>query len=119
MFDTKDRVLLAVSGGVDSVVLADLFQQSSFQFGIAHCNFQLRGKDADQDEQLVRELASQAEVDFFSTAFDTGSIAQQQKKGIQEVARDLRYTWLKQLSADQNFDYVATAHHLSCWTSAN
>jgi tRNA(Ile)-lysidine synthase len=113
LFRASERVLLAVSGGVDSMVLMELFRRSPFIFGVAHCNFQLRGEASDGDEQFVEEMAAQIEVPFFSTSFPTTSIAKKEKKGIQEAARDLRYSWLKKTARQEKFDHIATAHHLN------
>lgn len=113
LFQPSERILLAVSGGIDSVCLAHLFQQTDYPFGIAHCNFQLRGEAADQDVIFVKSLAEQYQVSFFETSFDTQKISQESKKGIQETARDLRYEWLEDIRGNNNFDYIATAHHLN------
>lgn len=107
----KRKILLAVSGGSDSMVMCDLFFRTGMEFAIAHCNFQLRGAEADADEALVQSWAKQRQIRFFNTRFDTANIAQQQKTGIQETARNLRYEWLENIRRDQQFDYIATAHH--------
>ena len=89
LFSAKDKLLLAVSGGVDSVVLCELCKQAGFDFAIAHCNFKLRGKDSDRDEQFVKDLAVKYGVAFYSTTFDTITISHQQKKSIEEILKRL------------------------------
>jgi tRNA(Ile)-lysidine synthase len=97
LFQKNDFLLLAVSGGVDSVVLCELCSQSGFHFAIAHCNFQLRGEASIRDENFVKQLAQKYNVEIFTRTFDTTVIAQQQKKSIEEAARDLRYDWFYEL----------------------
>ncbi len=109
----SDKVLLAVSGGMDSVAMCYLFHHSAMEFGIAHCNFQLRGADADGDEAFVRNLAQELGVTFHTIAFDTRSIQQQRKGSIQMIARDLRYEWLEKIRQEHEYGYIATAHHLN------
>ncbi len=115
LFSSKDKLLLAVSGGVDSIVLCELCKQSGFDFAIAHCNFQLRGDDSGRDEQFVKELAAKIGVTFYSKTFDTKTISQQVKKSIEETARDLRYEWFEQLRTSNPsqivYDWILTAHH--------
>lgn len=111
LIKSTDRVLLAVSGGLDSVVMAHLFFRAGFSFGIAHVNFGLRGSDSDADEQLVQELAQAFDVPVYSVQFDTDTIAAQQKKSIQVVARQLRYDWFEQVANDHGYSLIATAHH--------
>ncbi len=113
LFAKGEPVLLAVSGGVDSVVLCHLFQQSDYPFGIAHCNFQLRGEASDGDEAFVKDFARQLEVPFFSTSFDTTGFAEAHKISIQMAARELRYTWLEKIRQEHDFQWIATAHHRS------
>lgn len=110
IFTSSDKVLLAVSGGIDSVVLAALFREANCDFAIAHCNFQLRGDDSEGDEIFVQKLAEKHGVPFFCNRFNTRAYAQ--KKGIstQMAARDLRYAWFEGL-LEEGFDFVATAHH--------
>src|SRR5580765_4688336 len=91
LFHPKDKLLLAVSGGVDSGVLCELCKQSGYDFAIAHCNFQLRGEESERDEKFVRQLAEKYTVHFYVTKFDTTTISKQQKKSVEEAARDLRY----------------------------
>jgi tRNA(Ile)-lysidine synthase len=111
LFDSQHRILLAVSGGMDSVVMASLFAKSGYKFGIAHCNFQLRGEESEADEAFVRNLAKTLKAPFFVNKFDTEAFAQTEKLSIQMAARTLRYAWFENLMAQENFDYLATAHH--------
>lgn len=107
-----ERVLLAVSGGVDSMTLLTLFSQSEIPFGVAHCNFNLRGEASDQDEALTRRVAEGLGVPFFSRRFKTKSYAASKGISTQMAARDLRYDWFDQLCRDEGYQKVATAHHL-------
>lgn len=114
LFQPKDRLLIAVSGGVDSVVLCELCRQAGFDFAIAHCNFQLRGKEADEDENFVKRLAEKYNVQFFVKKFDTEKYATENKLSIQVAARDLRYEWFSGLinrSTNKPINYLLTAHH--------
>lgn len=93
LFSRKDKLLLAVSGGVDSVVLCELCNLAGYSFTIAHCNFQLRGEESERDEQFVRGLAEKYGVQVLVKKFDTENHAAEEKISIQEAARDLRYSW--------------------------
>jgi tRNA(Ile)-lysidine synthase len=104
-------VLLACSGGRDSMALAHLLLQSNIEFGIAHCNFQLRSKESDDDEQFVAQFAKANHVPFFAVRFDTSQVMEETKKGIQETARTLRYEWLEATRKDKGFGLLITAHH--------
>jgi len=97
LFSPKDRLLLAVSGGVDSVVLCQLCKQAGYDFVIAHCNFQLRGEESNGDAAFVEALAKKYEVAFFIQKFDTEKYAEQNKLSIQVAARELRYNWFAEL----------------------
>lgn len=111
LFRPNDKLLLAVSGGVDSVVLCELCKLSGYNFVIAHCNFKLRGIDSERDELFVKKLAEKYQVDFLVKHFDTITIAQQQKKSIEETARDLRYEWFRELTTNnrqQTTEGIAT-----------
>lgn len=110
--DKADNILVAVSGGVDSVVLAKLFKEAGFDFAVAHCNFQLRGPESDADEAFVIDFAKRNEIQHFTTTFDSESYAAKHNISIQMAARELRYNWFEQLTKAEGFDYIATAHHL-------
>ncbi|MEO6488736.1 MAG: tRNA lysidine(34) synthetase TilS [Ferruginibacter sp.] len=118
LFQPTDRLLVAVSGGVDSVVLCELCKQAGFNFSIVHCNFELRGNESDGDENFVKELASGYRTEFISKKFDTVKYAKEKKLGIQEAARILRYEWFTEilnsaenLSTGKPVNFILTAHH--------
>lgn len=111
LFSKADRLLLAFSGGVDSVVLASLLRAGGYEFALAHCNFKLRGEEAEADERFCREFAESLGVRFHVIQFDTEAYAKEHKLSIQVAARRLRYDWLKQLSKKEGYDSVLTAHH--------
>lgn len=113
LFAPDERVLLAVSGGVDSVVMCHLFHLAGFDFGIAHCNFQLRGEASEGDAIFVKALAAKLGVPFFSKSFDTQAFADEQKISIQMAARELRYAWLEDIRQRHDYQQIATAHHLN------
>ncbi|WP_257669079.1 tRNA lysidine(34) synthetase TilS [Parapedobacter tibetensis] len=106
-----ERILLAVSGGKDSVLMAHLFARAGYAIGIAHCNFRLRGEAADADEALVYLLAKTLRVPFYATAFETEAHAQQTGVSIQMAARKLRYEWFEAIRVTQGYDYIAVAQH--------
>ncbi|RBA27516.1 tRNA lysidine(34) synthetase TilS [Flavobacterium tibetense] len=108
----EKKLLLAVSGGLDSMVLMHLFQELRYSIGIAHCNFQLRGKESDADENFVKLQAEKFQIPIFSTRFETEKFANTNKLSIQLAARKLRYDWFYQLLEEENYDYLLTAHHL-------
>ncbi|WP_298524428.1 tRNA lysidine(34) synthetase TilS [uncultured Christiangramia sp.] len=110
-FLCTNKLLIAVSGGVDSVVLAHLCKLSKMEFSIAHCNFNLRGEESDADEAFVKELAENMEVPFFTQSFNTLKFAENAGISIQMAARELRYNWFEELSNSMEFDYTLTAHH--------
>ena len=107
----SDKILLAVSGGVDSVVMWDLFDRLKVNYVIGHCNFHLRGEDADLDEKLVKEMAEKYNATSFFTHFDTRQYARLKKISIEMAARDLRYEWLYKIMYKHKLDFIATAHH--------
>ncbi len=112
IFSREDKILLAVSGGIDSMVMAHLFHLGKFSIAIAHCNFGLRGRDSDDDAEFVREAALQWKIPYFCKKFPTSAWAAGKGISIQMAARDLRYAWFEQVREENHFDYVATAHHL-------
>jgi tRNA(Ile)-lysidine synthase len=105
------KLLLAVSGGIDSMVMLDLLHKSGYSVAIAHCNFQLRGVESVGDEKFVRDYAAQYELPIFITHFDTKTFADDYKLSTQMAARELRYNWFYELLESENFDYLLTAHH--------
>jgi len=111
--DKTLRILVAVSGGVDSVVLAHLCKTEGISFSIAHCNFNLRGEESDLDQEFVEKLSEELEVSLFLQSFDTADQAKKRASSIQVTARDLRYEWFKELLDKHKFDYLFTAHHFN------
>lgn len=107
------RFLLAVSGGKDSVAMVYLFAEAGLPFGIAHCNFQLRGAESNADADFVRQLAASLGQSFYQTSFDTQLRAQARSVSMQMAARSLRYEWLEHIRAREGYHFVATAHHLT------
>lgn len=106
-----DNILIAVSGGVDSVVLLDLFSKTNYKIAIAHCNFSLRGDESNQDEEFVKQLAEKYGVEIFIKKFNTKKISEKTRLSIQETARNLRYEWFYELVGQHNFNRIAIAHH--------
>ncbi len=109
--DKQQTVLLAVSGGSDSMAMSHMFLKAGLSLAIAHCNFQLRGEEADKDEQLVREWCFDNNIVFHHVRFDTKDKMEEWGKGVQETARILRYEWLENLRKEQGYSHIATAHH--------
>lgn len=108
----QGTMLLAVSGGKDSVCMAHLFKEAGLNFAIAHCNFQLRGDASDGDQEFVKALASDLDVPFYTTFFDTKNYASERGISTQMAARDLRYGYFQDLIDEHKFVGVATAHHM-------
>ena len=109
--NTHSRFLIGVSGGIDSVVLADLCKKSGFSFGIAHCNFHLREEESLRDEKFVRDLARHYEVEVHVENYDTASFAEENKLSVQQAARDLRYDFFSRLCKEFGYDFTLLAHH--------
>lgn len=107
-----DSILLAVSGGVDSMAMLYLFLEADFRVGVAHCNFQLRGKDSDGDEEFVQQVCKELKVPFFSKRFETEAYAWENTLSIQMAARELRYTWFDEVLNGHSYQRLATGHHL-------
>jgi tRNA(Ile)-lysidine synthase len=109
----KDKKLLVtISGGIDSVVLTHLLYKLKFNIALAHCNFKLRGKDSFKDADFVKSLSKSLKIPLFTIEFETEKYAEKHKISIQMAARDLRYNWFQKISTTQKFDYVLTAHHM-------
>ena len=107
----KDKkLLIAISGGIDSVVLTHLLHQLEYNISLAHCNFKLRGKESDLDEDFVKNLAKKLEVELHSISFNTDAYAHKNKLSIQMAARKLRYDWFAKILEENNLDYILTAH---------
>ena len=107
----SDRILVAVSGGADSVVLLRLLHLIKHPLLVAHCNFQLRGQESEDDETFVRNLCKDLDVELQVQRFETEVFAQEHKFSIQEAARELRYTWFQEIAHDHECKWIATAHH--------
>lgn len=112
LFDKEDKILLAISGGIDSMVMLDLFQKSNFIFSIAHCNFQLRENDSNLDEKFVKNYAAKNGIKCYIKKFETLEYKNQNNISTQMAARDLRYDWFEEIANKNNYKYIATAHHL-------
>ena len=111
--DPSGKILLAVSGGPDSVAMCHVFKSAGLAFGIAHCNFKLRGTDSDADAAFVEDLSQQFKVPFFSVEFDTHQYRKENKLSLEEAARHLRYQWLEDIRKQFHYTAIATAHHLN------
>ena len=105
------KLLLASSGGLDSMVMADLFHKSSFEIAMAHCNFQLRGVESFEDQNFVQHYADANNIKLFLTQFDTEAFAKDYKLSTQVAARELRYSWFYELLETEQYNYILTAHH--------
>lgn len=110
---TGEKVLLAVSGGMDSMCMLHLFHQSGYNFQIAHCNFQLRGKHSDEDEALLRDTAKKLKLKLHIKKFNTEEISKKRGTSIQLTARNLRYEYFSEICNKEGLDKIATAHHLN------
>jgi len=111
LFTANDRILLAVSGGRDSVLMAHLFKLSGYDFGIAHCNFNLRGEESMRDEHFVKMLSATLDIPFYVRHFQTKEYAAAHKVSIQMAARDLRYQWFEELRSKEGYAFIALAQH--------
>jgi tRNA(Ile)-lysidine synthase len=111
LFNADEKVLLAVSGGKDSVLMAQLFKQANFKFSIAHCNFNLRGQESLRDENFVKQLASDMQVAFYVNHFETKAYAEEHQISTQMAARDLRYRWFEEIRATNHYACIALAQH--------
>ena len=111
LFTNEDKLILAISGGADSVALARLLHENGFNFVFAHCNFNLRGKESNEDELFVKNLSKKLEIQFFSKSFGTEKYAKENKISVQMAARELRYNWFEELRSEIQAQYILVAHH--------
>jgi len=107
----NERILIGLSGGRDSIFMTTLFKNSNYNIAIAHCNFNLRGEEADNEQKFVENYAKQNSIEFFTTSFDTEKYASEKGISIQMAARELRYNWFEQIKIENNFDKIAIAHN--------
>jgi len=112
-FNSNAKLLLAVSGGKDSMVLAELLEKSKLSFTVAHCNFCLREMEADRDEEFVKNYFNQKKIKVYTKKFSTSEFARENNLSIQMAARELRYNWFNELLIAHKFDFLVTAHHLN------
>ena len=113
LFTHDDKILLTVSGGIDSMVLMSLTAAAGYRFGVAHCNFQLRGKESDEDELLVEHEAKRLGVEFFNKRFDTTAEMERTGESMEMAARRLRYAWFRELCDEHGYTVIAIAHHIN------
>lgn len=107
----SDKFLLAISGGADSIAMLDLFSKTNYNCVIAHCNFNLRGEDSDQDQIFVKKLAKEYNYRYFDISFDTKQYSRENGISIEMAARNLRYNWFEKIREENQCNYIATAHH--------
>ncbi len=108
-----DKILLAVSGGLDSMVMLNLFHQAGYSIAVAHCNFQLRADESDLDEAFVIGRCEHMQIPCYVKRFDTNNYAWENSLSIQVAARDLRYAWFDEILVQNKLEKLATAHHLN------
>lgn len=111
LLTSTDRLVLAVSGGCDSMVMLDLFRQMEHDFVVAHCNFKLRGAESDGDETFLRDYCGEHGIELFVQTFETREYAVQEGISIEMAARELRYQWFYELLDSLQYNYLLTAHH--------
>lgn len=113
LFFNKNKLILATSGGIDSMVLLDLLKNLDVELIVAHCNFNLRGKASDSDQDLVKQIAEKNNLVFKTINFETEQYAKENKLSIEEAARNLRYDWFEKIRKELDANLIVTAHHLN------
>jgi tRNA(Ile)-lysidine synthase len=108
-----DKILLAVSGGIDSMVMTHIFHHQKYKIGIAHCNFTLRAGESDKDEELVHQFADSNNIPFYTIRFETNKFAKENKLSVQMAARELRYKWFEKIRNEEGYTSIAVAHNLN------
>ena len=111
LFLEEDKLIIAISGGADSVALALLLNECNFSVIFAHCNFNLRGEESNLDESFIKKFADKLKIECFIKSFETEKFAKENKISIQMAARELRYSWLEKIRIKTNSKYIAVAHH--------
>lgn len=111
LFNSNDIILLAISGGIDSMVLCDLFLKSGYKFSLAHCNFHLREEESNRDERFVTEYAKENNIKLYKKEFDTYGYMKDNGKSLEMSARELRYDWFYEVLEKEHYSFIATAHH--------
>jgi tRNA(Ile)-lysidine synthase len=108
----NDKILLGVSGGADSIVMTDLFIRKKYRIGIAHCNFQIRSEESEEDQKFVEQLARSKKIPFYTTRFETKEYARKNSMSVQMAARELRYTWFDEIRSKYAYNFIAIGHNL-------
>ncbi len=111
LFSKENKLLLAISGGADSTCLFFILKELKYNIELAHCNFNLRAEESDEDERFVKQLANKYAVKFHVISFETQKYAAEKKISIQMAARSLRYKWFNELLASNNLDFIVSAHN--------
>ncbi len=112
LFNSGTPILVACSGGIDSMVLIEVLQKLNYKLAIAHCNFQLRGNESDEDEQFIQKFANEKKIPFHVIKFDTKTYKQNNDVSTQMAARELRYEWFEKIRKENQYHFIVTAHHL-------
>ncbi|MBW6500234.1 MAG: tRNA lysidine(34) synthetase TilS [Bacteroidales bacterium] len=113
LFRPGEKILLAVSGGIDSMVMSHLFITTGKDIALVHCNFSLRGRESDLDEEFVQQLALAKKIPFYSERFNTSEYASLNHISVQVAARELRYNWFEKIRIEHGYDKIAVAHNLN------
>ncbi len=113
LLSENDRVIVALSGGADSVCLISILQRLGYECEAAHCNFHLRGNESMRDEEFVTTLCQRLGITLHKVDFSTAEYAEQHKQSIEMAARELRYDWFEKLRVQTNAKAIAVAHHMA------